>query len=127
MEKQWSLVHYFISSNHFNIILLLFREQGVMGVFDPVEINAAYSYPTCCSSSETFPNNFNTIGKFQSVHTWRVAKAVPIGNSAFHLEATRGMATAYPICKLIFKSLCNKLLCKRTYERLICQSASPHA
>lgn len=71
------------------------------------------------------PNSSNRKGKFPSLHTWVVSKAVTAENPAFYTEAMNGLPTAYPTCKLISKSLCNKLLYERTYKRVICQNPFP--
>lgn len=113
-------------SEHFNIMQLLFREEKVVGIFEPEEIGAAYSYLThAVARLEMLPNSYNRKGTFQSVHTWIVPKAVPVEKAAFYPKAVNGWAAACPTCKLISKSLCNKLLYERTYERVICQNPFP--
>ena len=105
---------------------LLFREQKVVGIFKPEEIGTAYSHITHAAVLlETLPNNSNRKGKFQSARTRTVSKAVPIENAAFHPEAVNGSATACPICKLISKSVCNKLFYERTYKRVFCHNPVP--
>lgn len=113
-------------SYHFNIMQLLFREEKVVGIFNPEETGAAYSHLTrAVVHLGMLPNNSNRKEKFQSAHTWLVPKAEPIENPALHPEAVSGLAAVCPPCKLISKSLCNKLLYERTYERVICQNPFP--
>lgn len=93
-----------------------------MGLFKPEEIGTAYSYIThTVVLLETLPDNSKRKGKFQRAHTWIISKAVPVENPAFHPEAVNGLAAACLICKLISRSLCNKLF----YIRVICQSPFP--
>lgn len=73
------------------MVLSLFREQDVTDIFEPGEINIAYSYPSRCSSSFFKKKKCNRKGKFQSVFTWLASKAVPVERSAFHLlQAAHG-------------------------------------
>lgn len=115
-----------MSSNHFNVMQLLFREQKVVGIFKPEEIGTAHSHITHAAVHlEMLPNNSSRKGKFQSARTRTVSKAVPIENAAFRPEFVNGSATACPICKLISKSVCNKLFHERTYKRVFCHSPVP--